>query len=248
MIKQRMEHLTDEELEDLICELEAAGFYRRQLIGLTELQERRKADNAEPIYQCEFCHHDGNGDLRWHWEDVNKDFYYQYDAGRRGLRRILYATPQPTPVIPDCWRVEAERLSELHGSSFVIFRPGEKPVCADPSKFWFGYDPAALQQDVSECETCTGTGKIDERLGGYSFSNPAAKCPDCDGSGEFFPAPQTLAQITAGFTLVPTVPNQEMTVAGGDAYVRSEEVNQYPTDAARRIWAAMLQEATKCTK
>lgn len=43
------EQLTDEELEDLICELEAAGFYRRQLIGLTELQERRKADSSEPI-------------------------------------------------------------------------------------------------------------------------------------------------------------------------------------------------------
>lgn len=45
MNKQRTERLTDEELEDLICELEAAGFYRRQLIGLVELQERRKADS-----------------------------------------------------------------------------------------------------------------------------------------------------------------------------------------------------------
>ena len=43
--KQRTERLTDEELEDLICELEAAGFYRRQLIGLVELQERRDADS-----------------------------------------------------------------------------------------------------------------------------------------------------------------------------------------------------------
>ncbi|EKQ7212203.1 TPA: hypothetical protein I8196_003122 [Citrobacter freundii] len=47
--KQRTERLTDEELEDLICELEAAGFYRRQLIGLAELQERRKADCTEPV-------------------------------------------------------------------------------------------------------------------------------------------------------------------------------------------------------
>ncbi|MDH0784730.1 hypothetical protein N5D10_16055 [Citrobacter freundii] len=71
------------------------------LNALLELQERRKADNAEPIYQCEFCHHDTNGDLQWHWEDVNKDFYDQYDSGRRGHRRILYAAPQPTPVIPE---------------------------------------------------------------------------------------------------------------------------------------------------
>ncbi|EPC3488061.1 hypothetical protein ACRZCU_000151 [Citrobacter freundii] len=152
-------------------------------------------------------------------------------------------------ITPDCWRVEAERLSELHGSAFVIFRPGEKPVCADPSKFWFGYDPAAPQQEVRQCETCTGTGKIDERLGGYSFSNPAAKCPDCDGSGEYYPAPQTCPQTTAS---VPMTPTQDMAVAGGDTYVRCEEVNQYPTDAARRIWAAMvaaapLQEVKKTT-
>lgn len=41
-----------------------------------------------------------------------------------------------------------------------------------------------------DCETCGGTGKIDERLGGYSFSNPAAKCPDCDGDGVYYSTPQ----------------------------------------------------------
>ena len=35
-----------------------------------------------------------------------------------------------------------------------------------------------------QCETCQGTGKINEVLGGYSFSDPSATCPDCDGSGE----------------------------------------------------------------
>lgn len=54
-------------------------------------------EQAEPIYQCEFCHHDGNGDLQWHWEDVNKDFYDQYDSERRGKRRILYTA---LPVVP----------------------------------------------------------------------------------------------------------------------------------------------------
>lgn len=38
--------------------------------------------------------------------------------------------------------------------------------------------------DPPPCETCGGEGTIDERLGGYSFSNPAATCPDCDGTGE----------------------------------------------------------------
>lgn len=35
-----------------------------------------------------------------------------------------------------------------------------------------------------QCETCQGTGKINEMLSGYSFSDPSATCPDCDGSGE----------------------------------------------------------------
>lgn len=38
--------------------------------------------------------------------------------------------------------------------------------------------------EVADCETCGGVGTIDERLGGYSFSNPEATCPDCDGTGE----------------------------------------------------------------
>ena len=41
------------------------------------------------------------------------------------------------------------------------------------------------QPAVFECETCSGLGTIDERLGGYSFSNPSATCPDCDGMGEW---------------------------------------------------------------
>ena len=143
-------------------------------------------------------------------------------------------------------------------------------------------------KDILECETCSGTGKIDERLGGYSFSNPESKCPDCDGNGEYYLEPQPIAEIVskygdpeafgerelrpiadiqkmpynsklysmplkspkipAGFTLVPTAPTQEMVLAGGDTYVRCEDVNQYPSDAARRIWSAMLQGAAPCTK
>lgn len=55
--------------------------------------------------------------------------------------------PGNSPVIPDSWLAEAERLAELHGASFVLFRHGQEPVCADPSKFWFGYDPAAAEED-----------------------------------------------------------------------------------------------------
>jgi DnaJ-class molecular chaperone len=38
-------------------------------------------------------------------------------------------------------------------------------------------------EDYTECETCEGTGVIDERIGGISRSNPESVCPDCDGKG-----------------------------------------------------------------
>jgi hypothetical protein len=37
------------------------------------------------------------------------------------------------------------------------------------------------------CEVCDGLGTVDETLGGYSFSNPKATCPDCDGKGYWEP-------------------------------------------------------------
>lgn len=61
-----------------------------------------------------------------------------------------------SPVIPDGWQVEAEKLAEMHGMSFVLFRHGEAPQCADPTKVvisftdkGLGYDslPAAPQEE-----------------------------------------------------------------------------------------------------
>ena len=37
--------------------------------------------------------------------------------------------------------------------------------------------------EALECETCSGTGEIDQRLGGYVESG-VVECPDCDGHGE----------------------------------------------------------------
>lgn len=54
--------------------------------------------DAEPVYQCEFCHYDTDG-LQWHWEDVNTDFFYeQWNPERCGKRRVLYTAP-PVPVV-----------------------------------------------------------------------------------------------------------------------------------------------------
>lgn len=55
--------------------------------------------------------------------------------------------------------------------------------------FW-GEVPKDQAETVVDCETCRGTGTIDETLGGEFFSNPSAPCPDCDGLGEFTRAAQ----------------------------------------------------------
>lgn len=58
-----------------------------------------------------------------------------------------------SPAIPD-WQAKAERMAELHGSSFVLFRNGESPQCADPTKViisftdeGLGHGSAAPQQE-----------------------------------------------------------------------------------------------------
>lgn len=38
--------------------------------------------------------------------------------------------------------------------------------------------------EVGECETCGGTVTIDETLGGESFSDTKARCPDCSGQSD----------------------------------------------------------------
>lgn len=42
---------------------------------------------------------------------------------------------------------------------------------------------AEPEPDPVPCDTCDGTGEIDQRLGGYAESG-VVDCPDCDGSGE----------------------------------------------------------------
>ncbi|UXY12035.1 hypothetical protein N7922_05775 [Kosakonia sp. ML.JS2a] len=69
-----------------------------------------------------------------------------FDADAWNTRR---AAMQAEPVTADAgWIAEAKKLAEMYGASFVMFRHGEQPVCADPTKFWFGYDPAAPEQEV----------------------------------------------------------------------------------------------------
>ncbi|MDW3573792.1 hypothetical protein N4235_23270 [Enterobacter asburiae] len=68
--------------------------------------------------------------------------------------KIAESTSGNSPVIPD-WQTQAEKMAELYGSSFVLFRNGESPQCADPSKViisftdeGLGHGAAAPQQEA----------------------------------------------------------------------------------------------------
>lgn len=53
-----------------------------------------------------------------------------------------------SPVIPEGWQVEAEKLAEMHGMSFVLFRHGEAPQCADPTKVVISFTDKGLGHDM----------------------------------------------------------------------------------------------------
>ncbi|HHI3758552.1 TPA: hypothetical protein ACP5A9_002840 [Klebsiella quasipneumoniae] len=38
------------------------------------------------------------------------------------------------------WQQQAEKLAELYGTSFVIFRNGKEPECLDPTKVVLSFD------------------------------------------------------------------------------------------------------------
>ncbi len=38
------------------------------------------------------------------------------------------------------WQQQAEKLAELYGTSFVIFRNGMEPECVDPTKVVLSFD------------------------------------------------------------------------------------------------------------
>lgn len=135
---------TDEKLKIMLSETQAQITQRHALCNrggsvevdaylfenmIMELQERRKAASLEEIYQCEFCHHDRNGDLQWHWEDVNKEFYDQYDVGRRGKRRVLYTAP-PVPVLPEELLTTMEEVLRISDRDHEIWHKAKSAIAA----------------------------------------------------------------------------------------------------------------------
>ncbi|MCK7405542.1 hypothetical protein [Enterobacter roggenkampii] len=56
---------------------------------------------------------------------------------------MLQGADGNSPVITD-WQTQAEKMAELYGSSFVLFRNGESPQCADPTKVIISFTDEGL--------------------------------------------------------------------------------------------------------
>ncbi|BBV76341.1 hypothetical protein STW0522RAO56_23950 [Raoultella planticola] len=80
----------------------------------------------------------------------SRDATYRRGAAIQAWKQCRAAMFQAgnSPVIPEGWQVEAEKLAEMHGMSFVLFRHGEAPQCADPTKVVISFTDKGLGHDT----------------------------------------------------------------------------------------------------
>lgn len=130
--------LTDEEITELALKLfDGSSFYfqsgrrpgaktmaellNKAACAVAELQERRKADGAEPIYQL----------FDADWYDTNKGTYDDVtSAGMKG--RIVYAVPQP---LTDAERAELQERGKAGDirdlflrAKHLMYQSGGSPI------------------------------------------------------------------------------------------------------------------------
>lgn len=68
-----------------------------------------------------------------------KNFIIDYNATLQSGN-----SEQPVTVPDESWRIEAEKQAEIYGQSFVVFRNGEQPQCADPTKVVISFTDKGL--------------------------------------------------------------------------------------------------------
>lgn len=110
------------------------------------------------------------------------------ELGRRAASSLNAATSSAEGDASAWWALVMGAAASIEDAANCLRDPDAKKQADGAAKH---YREAAQKlmaargvPAVPDCETCRGEGTIDERLGGYSFSNPAATCPDCDGTGE----------------------------------------------------------------
>lgn len=71
----------------------------------------------------------------------------EFDSAEEMARTIwtaCRAAMQAEPVAAAEWITEAKKLAEMYGTSFVVFRNGEEPQCADPRKVVISFTDEGL--------------------------------------------------------------------------------------------------------
>ncbi|WP_433670438.1 hypothetical protein [Klebsiella michiganensis] len=127
------------QLRDVAIKYHGAGQLREQIARTVRaaILQAQSDDDGEPtdderimaiegIHNCERC-----GDEGW-------------VVGEMGITRCACGQAGNSPVIPEGWQVEAEKMAEMYGMSFVLFRHGEAPQCADPTKVVISFTDKGL--------------------------------------------------------------------------------------------------------
>ncbi|HHS9871434.1 TPA: hypothetical protein ACTW35_000574 [Klebsiella pneumoniae] len=67
------------------------------------------------------------------------------------------------------WQQQAEKLAELYGASFVIFRNGMEPECLDPTKVVLSFDVESKRRSDEFKETVRQEHEMGARLTRHRF-------------------------------------------------------------------------------
>lgn len=129
------------EIEDVQAQLYEAE--NRNEADAAELQERRKADSAEPVFFIEV-----EGD-DWIQAGRIPGSTFDFNNLPDGINR-LYAAP-PAPVVPDGYVLVSKKLTAENGAKGVL--------SGEFSETKFITCPECFGDD--ECETCDGSGRIE---------------------------------------------------------------------------------------
>lgn len=67
------------------------------------------------------------------------------------------------------WQQQAEKLAQLYGASFVIFRNGMEPECLDPTKVVLSFDVESKRRSDEFKETVRQEHEMGARLTRHRF-------------------------------------------------------------------------------
>lgn len=150
--------MTEEQRQELIDFMQGSRTYRyEEWSRLSKLRDQitlaaltadtsKLAELAAKVRKVREDVADFDGDRRGMWE-------YQEEQEQLLLEEAVKYTAPSAPVLcSPAYHDEAKRLAELHGMSFVVFRHGEAPTVADPTRVIIGFTDKGLGHDTAPAQ------------------------------------------------------------------------------------------------